>query len=504
MMVEEIYFGYGKQAASLQLNQLTRHGMIAGATGTGKTITLKVLAEQLSQQGIPVFISDIKGDIASLAERNQRDDLGERLAATHYEDYQSRDFPIEIWDILGQEGIPLRMSVSEMGPILMSRLLGLNDTQTGILNVVFTVADQEGLLLIDLMDLRALLNYVGEHAKDLASHYGNISKASIGVILRSIMVLEKQGGNYFFGEPSISIEDFLRKTSKGEGIINILNAEALYRTPLMYATVLLAILSSLFENLPEVGDLDQAKLVFFFDEAHLLFDKVPSVLLDQIELTVRLIRSKGVGVFFVTQNPLDIPDIVASQLGNRIQHGLRAFTPKELMTVKAVADSFRQEEGSDLDQAIQSLQTGQALVSSLDHSGTPSMADLVTIYPPMSKIGTIDPQVKLSIVNQSELLDKYGQAVNRESAHEQLEALTKESQEDLLQAGETVQEVDSTSDRKRIKELEAELAKQIKQNRTSSRRSDSEFDRFTKNMMSSVGREVGRMITRGITGMFKK
>lgn len=507
-MSQEITFGYGSTPANLCLDKLNRHGLIAGATGTGKTVTLKVIAEQLSQAGVPVFLSDIKGDLASLAEANNSDNLQERLEATHYEDYDPSKFTLELWDILGQTGIPLRMTVSAMGPILLARLLGLNDTQTGILNVVFSVADAEGLLLIDLLDLRAMINYVGQHAKDLSGHYGNISSASIGVILRSLLVLEEQGAGNFFGEPSLEIEDFMRFDQDGRGMINVLMAEQLYRYPLMYATVLLAILSDLFENLPEVGDLEKPKLVFFFDEAHVLFDGTPKVLLDQIELTVRLIRSKGVGVFFITQNPTDIPDQVANQLGNRIQHGLRAYTPKELKNVAAAAQGFRQAADMDLEKVIQELQTGQAVVSTLQEDGTPSYAQAVMIYPPKSKVGLIDPQVKLSIMNQSSLLAKYQEAVNRESAHEQLAKVVAASEDNLkdfqTQAESKLDQANTSESNARIKELEAELAKQIKKNKTSSRRTDSEMDRFTKNMMSSVGRELGKMITRGITGFFKK
>lgn len=535
-MTEKILFGYGKEAASLELDKLNRHGVIAGATGTGKTITLKVLAEQLSEAGIPVFLSDIKGDLASLAEANKSDDLGERLAATQYTTFEPTAYPVEIWDVLGEEGLPVRITISEMGPILLSRLLGLNETQTGILNIVFAVADEQGLLLIDLMDLRAMLNYVGDNAKELGSHYGTISKASIGVILRSIVVLEQQGGERFFNEPSLDISDFIRQAQDGRGIINVLNAKQLYTLPTLYATVLLALLSELYEELPEVGDLPKPKLVFFFDEAHSLFDGTPKALLDQIELIVRLIRSKGVGVFFVTQNPTDIPDAVASQLGNRVQHGLRAFTPKELSVVKAVAQTFRQETDLDLEKMIQELKVGEAVVSTLQADGTPSFADRVMIYPPQSKIGTIDPSVLLATLNQSTLLEKYQETINRESAHEQLSELVAQQEAALIAEAELVEQeklaADKAAEAERLaKEYEkanakkeAALAKELERQRketqreleraqnaaqkartnTRSRRTESPMDRFTKNMMSAVGREVGKVITRGITGMFKR
>ena len=535
-VTEKVYLGFGKEVASLELDKLNRHGIIAGATGTGKTITLKVLAEQLSDAGIPVFLSDIKGDLASLAEANTNDNLQGRLEATQYTTFEPKQYPVEIWDVLGDEGLPVRITISEMGPILLARLLGLNDTQTGILNIVFAVADEQGLLLIDLMDFRAMLNYVAENAKELASHYGTISKASIGVILRSIVVLEQQGGARFFNEPSLEINDFLRQAQDGRGVINILNAKQLYTLPTLYATVLLALLSELYEELPEVGDLDKPKLVFFFDEAHSLFEGTPKALLDQIELIVRLIRSKGVGVFFVTQNPTDIPDTVASQLGNRIQHGLRAFTPKELTVVKAVAQTFRQEVDMDLEKVIQELKVGEAVVSTLQADGTPSFADRVMIYPPQSKIGTIDPTVLLSLINHSTLLVKYQETINRTSAHEQLNELVAEQEAALIAEAEAAEHeavaAKQAAEAERLTQehekaeakQEAALAKELERQRkeaekeferaqkaaekartkTSTRRTDSPMDRFTKNIMSSVGREVGKALTRGITGMFKR
>lgn len=509
-MDNQIKFGYGKDTATLNLSQLSRHGVIAGATGTGKTISLKVVAEQLSLAGIPVFMSDIKGDLASLLEPGDATAIQERLTQTQYQDYQPQAFPVEIWDAYGEAGIPLRVTIGEMGPLLLAKLLGLNDIQTSILNVVFKVADEQGLLLIDIPDLRAMLNYVADSAQDLSQTYGTISKASIGVILRSLVVLEQQGGNIFFSEPSLEIEDFMRTNEEGKGIINIVNAQKLFQAPTLYATVLLALLSEIYDTLPEVGDLDKPKLVFFFDEAHVLFHDTPKVLLDKIELMVRLIRSKGVGVFFVTQNPMDIPDIVASQLGNRIQHGLRAFTPKELKVVKAVSETFRQDASNsqDLEAMIQVLAKGEAVVSTLQEDGTPSVADKVMIYPPLSKIGTVDPQLQLKTINQSPLLEKYSEAINRESAHEQINQAVEEAQAENIQAADQVDHeqvnAEVSAESKRIQELEEELAKHMKKKASSSRRTDSNFDRFTKNMMSQVGREVGRVITRSITGMWKK
>lgn len=502
-MCAQFSFGFSDQPVTIALSQLNRHGIIAGATGTGKTITLKVIAEQLSLAGIPVFLSDVKGDLMSLAEENTSDQLTERLQATQYLDYEPQSFPVTIWDALSKEGIPLRMTVSEMGPILLARLLGLNDTQSGILNIAFNVADSEGLLLIDLMDLRAMLNYIGEHAKELNGHYGNISQASIGVILRSLLVLESQGGDIFFGEPSLELTDLFTTDEQGRGTVNILNAKLLHQQPVLYSTVMLAILSELYETLPEVGDLDQPKLVFFFDEAHTLFKDTPKALVDKIELVVRLIRSKGIAIFFVTQNPTDLPDIISSQLGNRIQHGLRAYTPKEIRTVKSVADTFRQEENTDLARAIQDLSVGSAIVSTLDSDGIPTFAQEAIIYPPMSKIGTIDPTILLRVLNHSQLNDKYAEPINRESAHEILQSMINDVEADLLDSAE---KEPSESIPEPVPQQQDSLFDTIRKSVSSSqesartRKTDTPMDRFTKNMMSTVGREVGRVLTRGITG----
>lgn len=504
-MSNKVKFGYGRDEAVLLLNKLNRHGIIAGATGTGKTVTLKVLAEQLSDAGIPVFLSDIKGDLTSLAQENTQEVDQSRLEATHYDEYEPQAYPVTLWDVFGKDGIPVRMTISEMGPVLLTRLLGLNETQESILNIVFSVADEQGLLLIDLMDLRAMLNYVAENATELSQYYGNIPERSVGAILRSLVVIEQQGGRQFFGEPNLEIADLMRKDANGRGFINVLNATQLFNQPTLYSTVLLTVLAELYEVLPEVGDLDQPKLVFFFDEAHVLFKDTPKVLLEKIELIVRLIRSKGVGVFFVTQNPTDIPDSVASQLGNRIQHGLRAFTPKELKTVTTVADTFRQEAGMALDKVIQELKVGEAVVSTLLADGTPSIADRVMIYPPKSLLGTVDPAIPLALVNQSPLMDKYADTVDRESAHEQIEKLIQMRESELIQQAEQAKQAKEAEQvaKQEAKQLEREARQAEREALPRTRRTDSTFDRFTKNLMSQVGREVGRIITRGITGIWK-
>ncbi|MEZ7758441.1 DUF853 family protein [Granulicatella adiacens] len=525
-MTQTISFGYGSKPAQLLSNKLNRHGVIAGATGTGKTVTLKVLAEQLSEAGVPVLLSDIKGDLASLAEKGEvNEKIAERLKKVHVEDFEPSSYPVAFWDIFGENGINIRTTISEMGPILLSQLLGLNETQEGILNIAFKVADEQGLLLIDIKDLRAMLNYVGAHASELRNLYGNIAQQSIGTILRSLLVLEQQGGNQFFGEPAFEIGDLFKTDASGRGTINVLSSEKLFQTPKLYATFLLWFLSELYENLPEVGDLDKPKLVFFFDEAHVLFNQSNPAVQAKIELIVRLIRSKGISIFFVTQNPTDIPNAVASQLGNRIQHGLRAFTPAEQKNVKAVAETFRQEEGKDLVSVITNLKVGDAVVSTLQEDGSPSFAEVVSIYPPKSKLDAVDAFVRQQLVNQSPFYDKYAEMFDRESAHEQLLALEQQFQQEQEEAlAQREAEKQAEAERKEAEKQEAlaqkeaekqakleekererqerELERQARQAAT--KKGDSAMDRFTKNIMSSVGREVGRVITRGVMGLFKK
>ena len=525
-MTQTISFGYGSKPAQLLSNKLNRHGVIAGATGTGKTVTLKVLAEQLSEAGVPVLLSDIKGDLASLAEKGEvNEKIAERLKKVHVEDFEPSSYPVAFWDIFGENGINIRTTISEMGPILLSQLLGLNETQEGILNIAFKVADEQGLLLIDIKDLRAMLNYVGAHASELRNLYGNIAQQSIGTILRSLLVLEQQGGNQFFGEPAFEIGDLFKTDASGRGTINVLSSEKLFQTPKLYATFLLWFLSELYENLPEVGDLDKPKLVFFFDEAHVLFNQSNPAVQAKIELIVRLIRSKGISIFFVTQNPTDIPNAVASQLGNRIQHGLRAFTPAEQKNVKAVAETFRQEEGKDLVSVITNLKVGHAVVSTLQEDGSPSFAEVVSIYPPKSKLDAVDAFVRQQLVNQSPFYDKYAEMFDRESAHEQLLALEQQFQQEQEEAlAQREAEKQAEAERKEAEKQEAlaqkeaekqakleekererqerELERQARQAAT--KKGDSAMDRFTKNIMSSVGREVGRVITRGVMGLFKK
>ena len=361
---EKLLIGKGESELFLCLKMANRHGLIAGATGTGKTISLKVLAEQFSEQGVPVFLADVKGDLASVAEAGvMNPKLNERIQKLGLAPFDFKSYPVRLWDVFGELGHPLRTSVSEMGPLLLGRILGLNETQEGILNIVFRVADEQGLLLIDLKDLRAMLQHVGENASEYTLEYGNVSKVSVGAIQRALLKLEDQGGASFFAEPAFEINDLMKVDSYGQGIINVLASEKLMMNPTLYSTFLLWLLSELFEELPEVGDVDKPKLVFFFDEAHLLFADAPKALMDKIELVVRLIRSKGVGVYFVTQNPIDIPDKVLGQLGNRVQHAIRAYTPKDKKAISAMADTFRQNPAIDIPTTITDLKTGEALVS---------------------------------------------------------------------------------------------------------------------------------------------
>ncbi|WP_237480006.1 helicase HerA-like domain-containing protein [Lichenibacterium dinghuense] len=404
----------------LLLAMANRHGLITGATGTGKTVTLQLLAEGFSRAGVPVFAADVKGDLAGLAKPG----AGRRAVAERAKlvglPYAPEAAPTVFWDLYGEQGSPIRATVAEMGPLLMSRMLELNDTQTGVLNVLFRVADERGLLLLDLKDLRAVLGYVADYAAELTTQYGNVAAATVGTIQRRLLVLENQGGSNLFGEPALEIDDLLGRTPDGRGYVNVLAADRLMRSPRLYATFLLWLLSELFERLPEVGDLDRPKLVFFFDEAHLLFDHAPKPLMTAIEQVVRLIRSKGVGIFFVTQNPLDVPDAVLGQLGNRVQHALRAFTPRDAKAVKAAADTFRQNPAFDAAAVIKELGVGEALVSTLREDGSPGVVERCWIAPPMSRVGPLTAEERRALVEAGPIYGKYDTPIDRDSAFEVL------------------------------------------------------------------------------------
>lgn len=399
-----------------------RHGLITGATGTGKTVTLQKLAESFSSIGVPVFMADVKGDLTGIAQEGTASEkLLERLNNIGVTDWQPQANPVVVWDIFGEKGHPVRATVSDLGPLLLARLLNLNDVQSGVLNIIFRIADDQGLLLLDFKDLRAITQYIGDNAKSFQNQYGNISPASVGAIQRGLLTLEQQGAEHFFGEPMLDIKDWMRTDSNGKGIINILSAEKLYQMPKLYAASLLWMLSELYEQLPEAGDLEKPKIVFFFDEAHLLFSDAPQVLLDKIEQVIRLIRSKGVGVYFVSQNPSDIPDNVLGQLGNRVQHALRAFTPKDQKAVKAAAQTMRANPAFDTEEAIQALGTGEALISFLDAKGSPSVVERAMVIAPFSRMGPVTDDERNALINHSPVYGKYEDEVDRESAFEMLQ-----------------------------------------------------------------------------------
>lgn len=422
-----IFIGKSADIQHLALKYANRHGLIAGATGTGKTVTLQILAEGFSKAGVPVFAADVKGDLSGLAVAGtSKKFLEERADIVDFQPYNYEGFPVCLWDLHAEQGHPIRATVTEMGPLLLARLLDLNETQEGVLTLAFRLADDDGLLLLDLKDLRALLVDVAERRKELSVEYGHVSAASIGAIQRRLLTLEEQGADKFFGEPALDLNDFFRTDQTGQGIVNILAANKLMQTPKLYATFLLWLLSELFEELPEVGDPDKPKLVFFFDEAHLLFDEAPKALLTKIEQVVRLIRSKGVSVFFVTQNPQDVPDSVSSQLANRVQHALRAFTPKEQRVVKAAAETFRPNPAFSSLEAITDLGIGEALVSTLESKGAPSMVERTLIRPPSSRMGPLTKKERKEILANSDMADVYDEEVDRESAYEVLKERAEE------------------------------------------------------------------------------
>ncbi len=420
----KIWVGSGDQKPIFLLPTMAnRHGLIAGATGTGKTISLKVMAEGFSDMGVPVFLSDIKGDLSGMVRMGENTDkIASRLMAVGVNNFKFETYPTEFWDVYGEQGHPVRTTISEMGPLLLARMLNLNDIQAGVLNVLFRVADNENMLLLDIKDLKAMLAYVGENASRYTLNYGNVSKATVGAIQRAVAVLEDQGGDRFFGEPALNITDWMQQDEDGRGFINILACDKLFLNPLMYSTFLLWMLSELYETLPEQGDQDKPRMVFFFDEAHLLFNDCGKQLLDKIEQVVRLIRSKGVGVYFITQSPADVPMTILGQLGNRVQHALRAFTPLDQKAVKVAAQTFRANPAFDTEEAITQLQTGEALLSFLDEKGAPSVVTRATILPPQSYMGAIDTQLRKTFIDTSRFSGVYEAQVDRESAYEYLAA----------------------------------------------------------------------------------
>jgi DNA helicase HerA-like ATPase len=480
---------HGDIQCFLRPDKANRHGLITGATGTGKTITLQTLAEGFSRIGVPVFMADIKGDLTGISQAGKvGDKLAKVLAERGLPTPESLACPATLWDVFGEQGHPVRATVSDLGPLLLGRMLNLNETQEGVLQLVFKIADDQGLLLLDLKDLRAMCQYVGDNASQFTTQYGNISAASIGAIQRGLLQIESQGGDKFFGEPMLNIADFMQTDGGGKGVVNVLAAEKLMNAPRLYATFLLWLLSELFEQLPEVGDLDKPKLVFFFDEAHLLFNDAPKALLERIELVVRLVRSKGVGVYFVTQNPLDIPDTVLGQLGNRVQHALRAFTPRDQKAVKSAAETMRPNPKLDIAAAITELGVGEALVSFLDEKGRPCVTERVYVLPPGSQIGPITPQQRQALIASSVVAGVYEKTVDRESA---FELLSKRTQEKQAQAQAAAQKEEGGG---LLDSLGGLLGGGPKRTRASA------GEQLIKSAASSIGREVGRQIIRGVLG----
>ncbi|MCR4667078.1 MAG: DUF853 domain-containing protein [Desulfovibrio sp.] len=469
----------GEKLISLTPRMANRHGLITGATGTGKTVTLQGLAEGFSQLGVPVFLSDVKGDLSGLAKQGAPGGkIKSRIEELKLQDigYSNTAFPVTFWDVFGREGHPFRTSISDMGPILLSRLLDLNDIQSGILSIVFRIADDQGLLLLDLRDLQSMLRYVAEHRKDYETSYGHIATQSVGAIQRSLLELENQGGNLFFGEPALDIADIMLTDAWGNGIINILHSAPLINSsPRIYSSLLLWLLSELYERLPECGDLEKPKLVFFFDEAHLLFEMAERVLLEKIEQIVRLIRSRGVGVYFISQNPADIPDTVLGQLGNRVQHALRAFTPKERKAIKSAADAFRPNPAFSTIDVIEMLGVGEALVSFLDEHGVPTPVERALILPPESFVGPLTPEERHAVISNSSLGSVYNRTVDRYSA---FEALTKRHEESTAMPRGTKREQDNP-----LEEIFGSFAKQARTQIT-----------------RQIGRELGKTVVRGILG----
>ena len=512
---DRIWMGVGDVHVDLLLNQANRHGLIAGASGTGKTVTLKVMAEGFSKAGVPVFMADVKGDVTGMAQAGEdSDNIKKRVEKFGLEGFTLEGCPCRFWDMLGGQGIPVRITVSDMGPTLLSRLLGLTEAQEGVLNIIFRIADDKQMLLIDLKDLRAMLNYASEHAKEYETVYGKVSSQSVGAILRELIAIEDQGGDVFFGEPALDLSDWFQCAPNGQGYVNILNAAKLIQSPQIYAMFLLWMLSELFDTLPEAGDLDKPKFVFFFDEAHLLFNNMPGELLDKIIQVVKLIRSKGVGVYFITQSPSDIPDEVLAQLSNRIQHGLRAYTPAEQKAVRAAAQSFRENPAFKSEDVILELGTGEALVSFLNEDGQPEIVERAKILPPQCLMAAAsDEAMKKALDGQAELMEKYGTAEDRESAIEQIAEMAEDEAEAAEEAAEEAAkaEEEAKAAEKARKEEEKAAERAAREAEKAVEREERAREKQTQDVIKNIGkiatsflgafgRDAAKEITRGLFG----
>lgn len=519
-MTDSLFIGLSdeERPQSLVLKRANRHGLIAGATGTGKTVTLQGLAEGFSRAGVPVFLADVKGDIAGMAKAGSEAAAwtGKRALELKIEDYDWEASPVVLWDLFGQQGHPIRTTISEMGPLLLSRLMGLNETQEGVLTIAFRYADDHNLLLLDLKDLQAMLAWVADHAGELSAQYGNVTKASVGSIQRQLLTLESEGGAAFFGEPAFDISDFIALDAKGRGRVNILAADKLMNSPRLYATFLLWLLSELFETLPEVGDPDKPKLVFFFDEAHLLFDEAPDALMDKVEQVVRLIRSKGVGVYFVTQNPIDIPEKIAGQLGNRVQHALRAFTPRDARAIKSAAETFRPNPRLDVAAVITEMKVGEALVSTLMPDGAPSPVERTRIAPPRSRVGPLTAAERAEVINASPYAGKYEELIDRESAAEllvmkreekaaQAEAEKQAALQAKLDAQAAKEEAKLQAQRERdAARLEAARARAAARPSATEKAVQSAVTAAASSLGRQVAGSLGKSLVRGILGSLFK
>ena len=503
MALEGMLIARGEKDLLLLPRMANRHGLVAGATGTGKTVTLQVMAEHFSRIGVPVFMADVKGDLAGVSQPGvMNPKIQERIVKLKLGDYAFEGSPVTFWDIFGEQGHPVRTTVSDMGPLLLSRLLNLNDVQSGVMSIVFRIADDSGLHLLDFKDLRALAQYAGDHPDEFETEYGRISPASIGTIQRNLLTLEDQGAEVFFGEPALELEDLMQTDGSGRGQINILASDKLMLMPRAYSTFLLWLMSELFERLPEVGDQDKPRLVFFFDEAHLLFTDAPQVLLEKIEQVVRLIRSKGVGIYFVTQNPLDIPDVILGQLGNRVQHALRAFTPRDQKAVKSAAETFRQNPKVDVETAITQLATGEAMVSFLDEKGQPGIVERAYVLPPHSRIGPIMPPERQAIIQGSVLFGHYEKSVDRESAYEMLKARAERvaaaaqaQAQAQAEARQSPYQYPAPSGQGRAPYPQPQAPR-----RPAGRQRDTLIEAMAKSAARSVGSNLGRQILRGVLG----
>lgn len=482
-----------------------RHGLIAGATGTGKTVTLKVMAEAFSEMGVPVFLADIKGDLSGLSrEGSDHPKVQERVTKLGLDEFSYRGYPVRFWDLFGENGHPVQTTVSEMGSVLLARLLDLNEVQTGVLSIVFRIADEKGLLLLDLKDLRAMIQYVGDHAREFTLQYGTISTQSVGAILRSLLTLEEQGGEVFFGEPALDIYDWMQLDPQGRGTINILDSVRLFGQPALYSTFLLWMMAELFETLPEAGDLDKPKLVFFFDEAHLLFRDAPKALLQKVEQVVRLIRSKGIGVYFITQNPADLPQEILSQLGNRVQHALRAYTPADQRLVEAAAETFRTNPDFDTATVLLELATGEALISFLEADGRPQIVQRAMVLPPQSLMGSIDDQSRKNLIAASPVYGKYEREVDRDSAFELLRRQGAPGQAATMDQNRQSLEREPQYQQPQYQQPQYQQPQYEKPARKSGYTRQTPLEKVTNAVVTTIGREIGRQLIRGILGSLKK